>query len=76
MYVQKEVLSEKHKDDLAHVAYAVVSRCDYVVSWNMKHLVKDRTMRRVNSVNADYRYPNIVIVTPQFITGEKTNASD
>ncbi|GHT41888.1 hypothetical protein FACS189443_4230 [Planctomycetales bacterium] len=76
LYVQEGVLSDKHTDDLAHVAYAVIFRCDYVVSWNMKHLVKDRTMRRVNDVNTAYRYPAIVIVTPLFITGEKTDASN
>ena len=69
LYVSEEILSEKHIDDLTHVAYAVLARCDYIISWNMKHLVRIRTIDRVNAVNFIYHYPGINIVTPEFITG-------
>jgi predicted nucleic acid-binding protein len=69
LYVSEEILSEKHIDDLTHVAYAVLARCDYIISWNMKHLVRIRTIDRVNAVNFLYHYPGINIVTPEFITG-------
>ncbi len=51
IYASENVLSDKHLDDLTHVAYAVASRCDYVISWNMKHMVNPRTVARVNEVN-------------------------
>ena len=70
LYAEAGVLSNKHTNDLRHVAYAVSARCDYVVSWNMKHLVRVQTIECVNAVNFQYHYPLIQIVTPEFFTGD------
>ena len=70
-YVAGGVLSEKHIDDLTHVAYAVVSRCDYIITWNMGHLANEQTVRLVNIVNAAENYGRIFITTPEFLTGGK-----
>ena len=74
LYVAAGALSDKHINDLRHVAYAVSSRCDYIVSWNMKHLVRVWTIERVNTVNFENHYPTIQIVTPEVFTGEIHNA--
>jgi predicted nucleic acid-binding protein len=74
LYVVEDVLSDRHIDDLTHIAYAVISRCDYILSWNMKHLARIRTINRVNEVNFSNKFPQIIIVTPQFITGDLSNA--
>jgi predicted nucleic acid-binding protein len=74
LYIAAETLSKKHFNDLLHVAYAVLARCDYIVSWNMKHLVRVWTVDRVNAVNFENHYPKIMIVTPEFITGELYDA--
>ena len=68
IYTIDGVLSQANMDDLRHVAYAVVSRCDYIVTWNMGHLANDRTEMRVNSVNANENYTKISIVTPEHFT--------
>jgi len=68
IYTIDGVLSQANIDDLRHVAYAVVARCDYVVSWNMRHLANDRTEMRVNQVNAKEKFANISIVTPEHFT--------
>ena len=68
IYTIDGVLSQASMDDLRHVAYAVVSRCDYIVTWNMRHLANDRTEMRVNSVNANENYTKISIVTPEHFT--------
>jgi hypothetical protein len=70
-YVSEGVLSQSHIDDLLHVAYAVVSHCDYIVTWNMRHLANDKTVSRVNTVNAIENYGKIFITTPEFFTGGK-----
>lgn len=70
-YVIDGVLSQSHIDDLTHVAYAVVSHCDYIVTWNMRHLANDKTVSRVNIVNAIENYGKIFITTPEFFTGGK-----
>jgi hypothetical protein len=71
IYVIDGVLSQANIDDLSHVAYAVVSHCDYVVTWNMRHLANDKTVSRVNTVNAVENYGKIFITTPEFFTGGK-----
>ena len=68
IYTTDGILSQAKINDLRHVAYAVVARCDYVVSWNMKHLANDRTEMRVNGVNANENYAKISIVTPEHFT--------
>ena len=74
LYIAAEVLSKKHINDLLHVAYAVSARCDFIVSWNMKHLVRAWTIDRVNAVNFENHYPTIQIVTPEVFTGELPHA--
>ena len=69
IYTIDGVLSQANMDDLRHVAYAVVARCDYVITWNMGHLAREQTVSRVNAVNAVERYRNIYIATPEFLTG-------
>jgi hypothetical protein len=70
LYVVEDVLSDNHINDLTHIAYAVIARCDYIISWNFKHFVNVKTISRVNAVNAVNQYPNIVIITPEAIIGE------
>jgi len=69
IYVAEGVMSQVHFNDLRHVAYAVVSRCDYVVTWNMRHLANERTFRRINTVNHFENYGKIYLTTPEFFTG-------
>lgn len=76
LYVEAKVLSEKHLRDLSHIAFAVVYRCDYIVSWNMKHFVKPKTISGVHAVNLANNYMSPFIVTPTVILGDKHNEND
>jgi len=71
LYVREGVLTQTHIDDLRHIAYATFFRCDYVITWNMKHLASERTFRRVSVVNATENYGKLYIATPEFFTGGK-----
>ena len=75
-YIAAGVLSDKHIDDLIHVAYAVLARCDYIISWNMKHIVRAKTISSVQEFNRLNYYHSPNIATPIIITGEKSYASD
>jgi len=75
-YVTAGVLNKKHIDDLTHVAYAVLNRCDYIVSWNMKHIVRDKTMSRVQAFNRSNNYHCPNFVTPEVFTGELNYANN
>ena len=64
-YVREGVLTIRHKVDALHIALAVVSGCDIIVSWNFKHMVRMRTIQSVRAVNAkEGWHKTIDIVSP------------
>lgn len=52
------------RNDARHIAIASLEGMNYVVSWNLKHLVRERTKRIVDDVNFILRLPSLYIVTP------------
>lgn len=69
-YVKNGVLTEKSLDDCMHIAYAVVNNCDFIVSWNFKHLVNISTINKVKIVNAIYHYKEMSIIPPTMLIEE------
>ena len=69
-YIKAGVLKEKSYDDCLHIAFAVIHRCDAIVSWNFKHLVNFRTIDKVRIVNAINRYKEISIISPTMLVEE------
>jgi predicted nucleic acid-binding protein len=63
-YINSKVLSQKSIDDCMHIALSVINHCDYLVSWNFRHLVNVRTLEGVKVVNAVNHYQGISIVSP------------
>jgi predicted nucleic acid-binding protein len=63
-YVNKNVLSRKNFNDCLHIALSVINSCNYLVSWNFRHLVNVRTVADVKIVNVINHYPEIKIVSP------------
>ena len=51
-------------NDAIHVAAAVMTRQDVLLSWNFKHLVNRRRRGMVNQVNISKGLPTIEIVAP------------
>ncbi|MDR2704377.1 MAG: hypothetical protein LBC02_01235 [Planctomycetaceae bacterium] len=69
IYVKDRVLTNNHLDDLTHVAYATVHKCDMIVSWNRKHIAKPIKIQKLNLCNVKYNYSTIAICTPEeFLT--------
>jgi predicted nucleic acid-binding protein len=64
-YIKEGILTESHLNDLLHVAYATVSACDVIVSWNRKHLAKESKIQKINFCNIRNNYQSIIICTPQ-----------
>lgn len=63
-YLAHKVVPMKFEDDAFHVAACVVSRVDYLVSWNFKHLVNVSRSDAFNAVNLLQGYPQVRIVNP------------
>ena len=64
-YVAAGVLSDRHTEDCLHVACATVSECDYLLSWNFRHLANARRASRFVAANLLHGYTKeIRICTP------------
>ncbi len=62
-YIEKDVFSHTMYNDALHVAAAVLTRQDILLSWNFKHLVNRRRMQ-VNEINVSQGMPTLEIVAP------------
>jgi len=50
--------------DALHIAIASVEGINYLVTWNMRHIARERTRRVVDNINFLLGFPRIYIVTP------------
>jgi len=68
-FVDLNIIKEKHIDDRRHIAGAIVSGCDVIVSWNFKHIVNYKTQIGVKAVTALEGYKELLIFTPTVLLG-------
>jgi len=61
------VLKEKSRADCLHIATAVVNQCDYILSWNFKHMVNVKTIKGVRAITNLCGYNNIDIIQPTML---------
>lgn len=55
-YMAAGVLSSRHREDCLHVACATVAECDFLISWNFRHLANARRSTRFVAVNSPHGY--------------------
>lgn len=65
--IQLGILKEKSRDDCLHIATAVANQCDYILSWNFKHMVNVRTIKGVRAITNLCGYNNIDIIQPTML---------
>lgn len=66
-YLANKVVPPDCADDARHAALCSVSRLDYLVSWNFKHLVNIHREAGFNAVNVLQGYLPLRIVAPTFL---------
>jgi hypothetical protein len=64
LYVSKHIIPAKSMTDARHIATATVKALDFVVSCNMGHIVKEKTMIGTGFVNLRAGYRHIGLSTP------------
>jgi predicted nucleic acid-binding protein len=55
-YIRQQVIPKNKKMDALHVALCTVTKMDYLVSWNYKHLANVNREKKVISINMQYNY--------------------
>lgn len=63
-YVQARVFTPVMLNDALHVAAAVLTRQDILLSWNFKHMVNRVRRANINEVNMSLGLPTIEIIAP------------
>ena len=63
-FVAAGLVRARSRADALHVALAVVSECDAIVSWNFKDIVRYDLIPRYNSISLQLGYRAIAIHTP------------
>jgi predicted nucleic acid-binding protein len=68
-FVDLGFLREKSLDDCRHIAAAITSDCDVIVSWNFKHIVNPKTAHGVKVVTALENHKDVLIFSPSSLIG-------
>jgi predicted nucleic acid-binding protein len=72
-YIKNGVLNQKSITDCLHIAFAVVSECDVIVSWNFKHMVRFKIIQGVRAVNVKNGYFKPLDILQPTIIGDDTD---
>lgn len=69
--VANGVLKQKNIDDCQHIAAAILSDCDIIVSWNFKHIVNVKTIRGIKVITTVEGYKDLLIYQPTALLNEE-----
>ncbi|MCX6326448.1 MAG: type II toxin-antitoxin system VapC family toxin [Bacteroidia bacterium] len=64
-YIAEKVVGQTSFADCLHIALATVSRADYLISWNFKHIVNVQKIRGYNAINIKNGYRELEIRSPR-----------
>lgn len=65
--IERKVLPPASIEDSLHIAAAIVAGCDYIVSWNMKHMANVRVNEGIRYVTLGEGYKEILLVPPSML---------
>ena len=65
IYISEGLMPASAINDAIHIAIASLNHCDFIVSWNFKHIVKAKTIKGVHVINLREGYSLIEIVSPR-----------
>jgi predicted nucleic acid-binding protein len=69
-FIDFGILKEKSFDDCQHIAAAIVTSCDVIVSWNFRHIVNHKTINGVKVISTLTGYRDLAIYTPTMLIQE------
>ena len=63
-YLSAKIVTKKYSNDALHVAFATISECSIIVSWNFKHIVNFEKITLYNAINLINGYKQAAIHSP------------
>ena len=64
-------LKRKSYDDCRHIAAAILAGCDFIISWNFKHIVNVKTIRGIKAITTYEGYKDLMIDPPSALLEEE-----
>ena len=65
--IEQGILKKKHMDDCEHIATAILSDCNIIVSWNFKHMVNVDTINGIRTIAVAKRFTAIDVYPPNLL---------
>jgi hypothetical protein len=59
------VIPEKAGPDAVHIAAAAVEECEFLLTWNFRHIANVRIRRAVERILVNHGYTKTTICTPE-----------
>ena len=77
LVIQENILKPKSKDDALHIASAILSDSDIILSWNFKHLVNIETINGVRKICFNRNFNKIIdIYSPNILLKKEDDEND
>ena len=70
-FIENGVLKKKSIADCEHIAAAILSDCDVIISWNLKHIANIKTVRGIRIITMTENYKDILIYPPSVLLSEE-----
>ena len=67
------IFKKRSFDDCQHIAAAIISNCDVIISWNFKHIVNYDTIKGIKILTTMEGYKDISIYSSEVFQTEKEN---
>jgi hypothetical protein len=58
-------IPENARPDAVHIAAAAVEDCEFLLTWNFRHIANVRIRRQVERILANHGYTKTTICTPE-----------
>lgn len=70
-FIDLGFLKQRSYDDCRHIAAAILAGCDFIISWNFKHIVNVKTIRGIKAITTYVGYKDLMIYPPSALLEEE-----
>ncbi len=70
VYIDEKIVPKNSFNDAIHIATASMYRCNFLVSWNFKHIVRAKVINGTHIINLREGYGLMEIVSPREFLGK------
>ena len=70
IYIQNQLMPQDPIGDALHLAIASYHKCDYLLTWNCKHIANPNKFRRIRMCNTSLGLFVPTLCTPNLLIGD------